>query len=116
MVRLRFTTTAVVLVVAGAAACTVHKQEAPSITGPSELGTSIVIQVSPDVLAQDGTSQSLVTITARDANGQPKGSLGLRADVVVNGTIVEGTLGTLSARTVTTDANGRATLTYTAPS
>jgi PKD repeat protein len=115
MVRLRFTTTATILVLTAAAACTVHKQEAPSLTGPSELGTSIVVQVSPDVLAQDGASQSLVTITARDANGQPKGNLALRADVSVNGTIVEGTLGTLSARSVTTDGSGHATLTYTAP-
>lgn len=107
--------TAAALVLAGAAACTVHKQETPSLTGPSELGTSVVVQVSPDVLAQDGTSQSLVTITARNAGGQPIGNLSLRADVAVNGTIVESALGTLSARSVVTDGNGRATLMYTAP-
>ena len=39
-------------------ACTVHKQDsAPALTGPSELGTSIVISVTPDVIAQDGASQ-----------------------------------------------------------
>lgn len=106
---------AAALILAGAAACTVHKQETPSLTGPSELGTSIVVQVSPDVLAQDGTSQSLVTITARNASSQPIGNLSLRADIAVNGTIVESALGTLSARSVVTDGNGRATLMYTAP-
>jgi PKD repeat protein len=94
-------------------ACTVKKQEAPSLTGPSELSMAISIAVSPDVLAQDGASQSLVTITARDSNGQPFRNLSLRAEISVNGTITD--FGTLSARNVVTDTNGRATLTYTAP-
>ena len=32
--------------------------------------TSIAISVSPDILTQDGASQSLVTVTARDPNGR----------------------------------------------
>jgi PKD repeat protein len=94
-------------------ACTVKKQEAPGLTGPSELGTSINISVTPDVLSQDGASQSLVTVTARDHNGQPLRSLPVRAEITVNGVITD--FGTLSARNVVTDANGRATFTYTAP-
>lgn len=94
-------------------ACTVKKQETPDLAGPSELSTSINISVSPDVLSQDGASQSLVTITARDANGQPLRSLPVRADITVNGVITD--FGTLSARNLVTDANGRATFTYTAP-
>ena len=96
-----------------AAGCTVKKEEIPGLTGPSELGTSIDISVSPDVLSQDGASQSLVTITARDANGQPLRSLPLRAEIAVNGTLTD--FGRLSARNIVTDANGRATFTYTAP-
>ena len=96
------------------AACTVHKQDSqPALTGPSELGTSVVVSVTPDVIAQDGASQSLVTITARDNNGQPLRNLPLRAEIAVNGTITD--FGTLSARNVVTDANGRATLIFTAP-
>lgn len=95
------------------AGCTTKKQETPALTGPSELGTSISISVSPDVLAQDGASQSLVTITARDQNGQPLRSLPLQAAIAVNGVLTD--FGTLSARSIVTDANGRATLTYTAP-
>lgn len=96
-----------------AAGCTVKKQETPGLTGPSELGTSIEIAVSPDVLSQDGASQSLVTVTARDANGQPLRSLPLRAEIAVNGTLTD--FGRLSARNIVTDANGRTTFTYTAP-
>lgn len=94
-------------------ACTVKKQETPSLTGPSELSTAINISVSPDVLFQDGASQSLVTITARDHNGQPLRNLALRVEISVDGIITD--FGTLSARSVVTDANGRATVTYTAP-
>jgi hypothetical protein len=45
-------------------ACTTKEQETPPLSGPSELSTAINISVSPDVLRQDGASQSLVTITA----------------------------------------------------
>jgi PKD repeat protein len=94
-------------------ACTTHKQETPPLTGPSELATSINISVTPDVLTQDGASQSLVTITARDTNGQVIRNLSLRAEIAVNGVITD--FGTLSARNVVTDANGKASLIYTAP-
>ena len=97
-----------------ASACTVKKQETPSLTGPSELSTAITIGVSPDVLNQDGASQSLVTITARDANGQPLRNLPLRAEIRVDGFTTD--FGRLSAKNLVTDANGRATVVYTAPS
>jgi PKD repeat protein len=97
-----------------AAGCTTHSQDTPSLSGPSELGTSISISASPDVLAQDGASQSLITINARDNNGSPLRNQTLRVDVASNG-VVSDALGTLSARTVVTDANGRATVTFTAP-
>lgn len=94
-------------------ACTTSKQETPALTGPSELATSINIQVSPDVLSQDGASQSVVTITARDASNQPLRSLSLRAEIAVNGVVSD--FGKLSARNVVTDSNGRASVVYTAP-
>jgi PKD repeat protein len=94
-------------------ACTVHKQETPPLTGPSELGTAIVVTVSPDVLVQDGASQSLIQITARDSNGQPMRNASLRVEVAVDGAIAD--FGSLSARNVVTDANGRASVVYTAP-
>lgn len=95
------------------AGCTMKNQEAPPLMGPSEFATSITITVSPDVLTQDGASQSLVTITARDENGNPLRNLSLRAETFVNGERVD--FGSLSARNLVTDANGRATLVFTAP-
>src|SRR5688500_11454077 len=97
-----------------AASCTVKKQEAPPLTGPSELGTSVTVSVTPDVLPTDGGSQALVTVTVRDANGQPVRNQSLRADIYVDGAISD--FGSLSARNLVTDASGRATLIYTSPS
>ena len=88
-------------------------QEAPPLTGPSEFGTSITVQITPDVITQDGASQALVTITARDANGLPLRNLSLRVETFVNG--VRQDVGALSARTVVTGSDGRATVTFTAP-
>jgi PKD repeat protein len=96
-----------------AASCTTHKQETPSLTGPSGLATSVVITVSPDVLTQDGASQSLVQIQAYDNNGQPLRNKSLRVDITVDGFITD--FGRLSAKSVVTDNNGRASVTYTAP-
>jgi PKD repeat protein len=95
-------------------ACTMKSQEAPPMTGPSEFGTAITVTVTPDVLTQDGASQSLVTITARDQNGNVLRSLSLRAETFVDGSRVD--FGSLSARNLVTDDNGRATLVFTAPS
>ena len=88
-------------------------QDPPPLSGPSEFGTSVTITASPDAINQDGGSQSLITITTRDSNGNPLRNVSLRTEIFVNG--VHTDFGTLSARSVVTDANGRATLIYTAP-
>jgi PKD repeat protein len=95
------------------AACTTHKQEAPPLTGPSAMGTSIVLTASPDVLTLDGASQSLLQIQAYDNNGQPLRNVAMRLDVAVDNAITD--YGTLSAKNVVTDTAGRATAVYTAP-
>jgi PKD repeat protein len=100
-------------VLALSAGCTLKSQDTPPLSGPSEFGTSITLTASPDAINQDGGSQSLITITARDSNGKPLRSLSLRTDIFVGG--VHTDFGTLSARSVVTDSNGRATLIYTAP-
>jgi len=100
-------------VLALASACTLKDQDAPAPMGPSEFAQSIAVSVSPDVLPQDGASQSLITVSARDANSQPIRNLTLRMETRVSGTPVD--FGTLSARSVVTGSDGRATLTYTAP-
>jgi PKD repeat protein len=101
------------LALVGLSACTMKKQETPDLSGPSEFGTSIVVAVTPDILQQDGASQSVVTVTARGPNGQPLPSVALRAEIHVNGTLAD--FGSLSARNLVTGSDGRATLVYTAP-
>ena len=107
----RIAAAAGIVVLAGA--CTLSDQDPPPLTGPSEFAQSIVIAVSPDVLPQDGASQSFITVTARDANAQPIRNLTMRTETQVNGTLVD--FGTLSARNVVTGSDGKATLVYTAP-
>lgn len=101
------------LALLGAVSCTVKKQEVPDLAGPSEFGTSVGVSVTPDVLTQDGASQSMVTVVAHDANGQPVRNLSMRAEINVGGVAAD--FGSLSARNVMTNSDGRATFVYTAP-
>jgi PKD repeat protein len=95
------------------AGCTLDKQGVPQLAGPSELGLSLAIKVSPDIITQDGQSRATIEIRAFDPNGQPpRPEVTMRVETAVNGTIVD--VGTLSARTVST-SNGVATLTYVSP-
>jgi chitodextrinase len=107
------TTGAMAMAVAAGSACTMKSQEAPPITGPSSFATSVTVAPSPDILTQDGASQSVVTVTARDANGQPLRNVSMRAEISVGGITADH--GTLSARNIVTGSDGRATLVYTAP-
>ncbi len=83
-------------------------QDAPPLAGPSEFSQSITITVSPDVLPQDGASQSFITVTARDANSNPMRNVTVRTETRVDGTPVD--FGMLSARSVVTGSDGKATL------
>lgn len=94
-------------------ACTLSETAAPPLQGPSELGLSLTIFANPDVITQNGTSQSLVVIQAFDANGLPARNIPLRAEITVGGVVSD--FGTLSARTLVTGNDGRATVTFTAP-
>lgn len=94
--------------------CTTKKTEAPELTGPSELGLSLELRVSPDVLNMDGVSQSTMTITSRDSNGKILPNVDVRVEAMAGGEIVD-VFGRLSTKNVKTGGDGRATLTYTAP-
>lgn len=96
-----------------AAGCTLQSSDAPPLVGPSSTALTLDITATPDVLPEDGVSQSVVLIIARDQHGQPVPNLPLRIDTVVGQTIVD--VGTLSARNVTTNANGQASVIFTAP-
>jgi hypothetical protein len=95
------------------ASCTMQKQEAPSLTGPSEFGKSLSIVVDPDSIQQDGVSSSTVNVTALGANGEPLADRVIRAEIRVDGILTD--FGTLSPRSGRTNAAGKATFVYTAP-
>ena len=106
---------ALVLVTSVAAAgCTLTDVEPPPLSGPSEMSLSLSLAANPDVLSLDGSSQTLVSIEARDTNGQLAPNIPLRVQILADG--AETDFGTISARTLVTGSNGRATFTYTAPS
>jgi PKD repeat protein len=96
----------------GVAGCT-NKTEAPPLAGPSETGLSLHLQATPDVVDLDGLSQSQIIITARGPDASPVRDLPITLDLWFNGQIQD--IGRLSAKTVTTGTDGRATVTYTAP-
>lgn len=43
----------------------------PTLIGPSELGTSVELRATPNVVNADGGSQSVVQALVRDQNGKP---------------------------------------------
>lgn len=101
-------------------ACTVSSTDAPGLTGPSELALSFALAAQPDTITQNGTSQSVITLSARDVNGKAVPSKVFRLDMLVGrSSPIEGAAaqnyGTLSARTVVTSSEGKATVVYTAP-
>ena len=101
------------ILAAGLSGCSISQTEEPPLQGPSELALAFSLQAIPDVLTQDGASQSQVVVQARGANGQPARSVTFRADILVGDIMTD--FGSLSARTLVTGNDGRATLTYTAP-
>ena len=109
--RTRFAIVVLAAIVA-LASCSLQKQDGPSPTGPSEQSLSLFVTAVPDLMEQDGRSEAVVTVTARDLIGQPVSGLVMRADVLVNGIAVD--FGTLSSRSISTGRDGRAGLVYLA--
>ncbi|MCX6544175.1 MAG: PKD domain-containing protein [Acidobacteria bacterium] len=102
---------------AGSLGCTT-KIDAPPLTGPSELSTSIAVYANPDSLARNGAAQSQITIQARNASNQPIPSLTLTLatrGLDALGRTVVGDVGQLSASQMTTGGDGRASVYYNAP-
>jgi hypothetical protein len=111
MARPRITLT---FVVAGlASGCALTGTNVPPLTGPSELGLSLSLAATPDVLVQDGISRSRVSLTARDPNSRPVRGLAVTVDV--EGDDLAADSGRLSHRTVTTNVDGQGSVIYIAP-
>src|SRR5262245_5218699 len=95
------------------AACTVHGTDVPDLAGPSEFAQSITVTATPDTIDQDGFSQSTVSVIARGPDGKGISGLSVRLQTAADGAAQD--FGMLSARTVVTGSDGRATAIYTAP-
>jgi PKD repeat protein len=94
-------------------ACTVKETEAPELAGPSEFGLSLRTTVTPDILDQDGLSQAVLEMVTRGPDGRALGSVPLRVEIRVGGSVVD--FGRLSNKTPVTGSDGVARVTYTAP-
>src|SRR5258706_3043131 len=92
------------------AGCTVHQSNAPSESGPAELGLSLRLTATPDVVVQDGAQSARVSITAFDSAGHA-----IAVQVRLTGNPAG--FGTLSADTVmtTTDVSKPVTVIYVPP-
>src|SRR5262245_20562303 len=97
---------AMLLLAGSLGACTVDKQEAPPLAGPSAGGQSLSLSASPDRIAHNGAAQSVITVAMNDDAGRPLS--GQRISVSTNA-------GTSSHADVVTGGDGRATFTVTAP-
>lgn len=96
----------IVAIAALAGACTVSKQEPPSLMGPSGFALSLQVTAAPQVLPRDGSSMSTIGVMARNADGTPMSGRRLR---------LIASAGTLTASEVNTANDGRATVVYIAP-
>jgi hypothetical protein len=117
-----------VLTVVAAAGCTLDQQRAPGLSGPSGLGLSLMVSATPDIIPQDGSSQSVIQISATDATNLPVVGLPLKTEIsfelqVPTGQSCPG--GTtevaprqcvgLASGTLTTGGDGRASAVYSSP-
>lgn len=110
---------AVIAVLAAAVAgCALEDQTKPSFVGPSELALSLNISASPDTLPQDGASQSVVMVEARNASSEPAANVSLKAEIQCvdsTGKAWVADYGALSVKSLVTGLDGRTTTIYTAP-
>ena len=96
----------VVLAVSIGAGCSLDNAGIPGLTSPSGLSTAVTLIAVPDSLPRDGSAQSIVTVTVRNASNAPVG--GQRLAVATN-------IGTVSQGEIVTDGDGHATFAFTAP-
>ena len=88
------------------AGCSVEDQSTPAFTGPSEFALSVTMSATPDQLPRDGSAQSVVTVTVRDASNTP--AEGQRLTVTTN-------IGTVSQSEIVTAGDGHATFAFITP-
>lgn len=100
---------ALALAAVGLAGCAIEEQSAPGMIGPSEFALALTTSVSPEIILRNGTAQATITVTARNESGAP--AVGRR--ILVSATGPNTTV--LSATEIVTGADGRGSVTITAP-
>jgi PKD repeat protein len=101
---------AIAIVVSG---CSISEQTPPAVTGPSEFALSLTLSATPDTIAQDGTSQSEISVVARDTAGRPVSGVAVQFSGSSSNPLIRGL--SFTETVVVTDANGRATTALIAP-
>ena len=101
------------LTLVSVAACIQDGAEPGAFSGPSELGLSLALTASPDRLPLDGASQSVIGVHARDEHGNNVANLRLSLQISTSRGFED--FGRLSARSIVTGADGRASAIYTVP-
>ncbi len=96
----------VVLAVSIGAGCSLEDPRIPGLTSPSGFGTAVTLTAFPDSLPRDGSSESIVTVTVRDASNRPVS--GQRLSVSTD-------IGSVTESEVVTDGDGHATFAFIAP-
>ena len=79
--------------------------------GPSELGLSLSLSATPDMLPLDGAAHAVIEILARDQDGAAVANVTLSLQIATARGLED--FGRLSARQVVTGSDGRADATYT---
>ena len=91
--------------------CGIDKQAGPSPVGPAEFGLSVTMTAAPDQLPRDGTATSLLTVTVRDASGNPVSGQRVGLSLATNAPAGAA----LSQSEIATGSNGAASVVVTAP-
>ena len=94
-------------------ACTVKSVEAPPLSGPSTLAKDFNLKVSRDILTQNGSDFSDVTVDVKDPSGRPVSGMSLRAEIQVAGVTQD--YGSLNTKSSVTNTSGQAVFRYTVP-
>ena len=100
------------------AGCSVTEVDIPDLYGPSAQAESLILFANPDTILADGSSSSVVQGVLRDKNGQPIRGRAINfyiADEDGNRANIGQLSNDSGKANVITDANGIATVIYTAP-
>ena len=94
--------------------CNLDKNTIPGLSGPSELGLSLKLDASPDILTADGVSTSALQATVHDQNGNPRPGTPITFAIAdASGSFAS--IGFLSTTNAVTGPDGTATVIYRAP-